>query len=63
MHVSLVKFEEELKNFPVYVLPIEHSFLFNEAEAFNKLVIAIYRILLKNKIKVGFRRRTGFLKY
>ncbi len=35
----LVKFEEDLKDFPVYVLPIEHSFLFNGAEAFNKLVL------------------------
>ena len=30
---------EDLKDFPVYVLPIEHSFLFNGAEAFNKLVL------------------------
>ena len=37
--VRLVKFEEQLKNFPVYVLPIEHTFLFDEAAAFNKLVI------------------------
>ena len=37
--VRLVKFEEDLKDFPVYVLPIEHAFLFNEAEAFNKLVL------------------------
>ncbi|MGG9962569.1 tetraacyldisaccharide 4'-kinase [Ferruginibacter sp. SUN106] len=37
--VRLVKFEEDLKDFPVYVLPIEHSFLFNEGEAFNKLVV------------------------
>jgi tetraacyldisaccharide 4'-kinase len=36
--VRLMKFEEQLKDYPVYVLPIEHSFLFNEGEAFNKLV-------------------------
>jgi len=36
--VRLMKFEEQLKDYPVYVLPIEHSFLFNEAGAFNKLV-------------------------
>ena len=35
----LVKFEEDLKDFPVYVLPIEHSFLFNQGENFNKLVV------------------------
>ena len=37
--VRLVKFEEALKDFPVYVLPIEHAFLFNEAEKFNALVL------------------------
>ena len=35
----LVKFEEDLKDFPVYVLPIEHSFLFNGTDAFNKLIL------------------------
>jgi len=37
--VRLIKFEEDLKDFPVYVLPIEHTFLFREGEAFNKLVV------------------------
>jgi len=37
--VRLVKFEEDLKDYPIYVLPIEHSFLFNEADSFNKLVM------------------------
>jgi tetraacyldisaccharide 4'-kinase len=37
--VRLVKFAEDLKEYPVYVLPMEHSFLFNEGEAFNKLVV------------------------
>lgn len=37
--VRLAKFEEALKDFPVYVLPIEHAFLFNEAERFNALVL------------------------
>lgn len=37
--VRLVKFEEALKDFPVYVLPIEHAFLFNEAEKFNAQVL------------------------
>jgi tetraacyldisaccharide 4'-kinase len=36
--VRLVKFEENLKDFPIYVLPIEHAFLFNGAKDFNKLV-------------------------
>jgi tetraacyldisaccharide 4'-kinase len=34
----LVKFADELKDYPVYVLPIEHSFLFGEGEGFDKLV-------------------------
>jgi tetraacyldisaccharide 4'-kinase len=41
--VRLVKFEEALKDFPVYVLPIEHAFLFNEGEKFNALVLNFIR--------------------
>ncbi len=37
--VRLTKFEEALKDFPVYVLPIEHAFLFSETEKFNALVL------------------------
>jgi tetraacyldisaccharide 4'-kinase len=37
--VRLVKFEEDLKDFPICVLPIEHSFMFGEAAAFDKLVV------------------------
>ena len=36
--VRLMKFEEQLKDYPVYVLPIEHSFLFNESTIFDKMV-------------------------
>jgi tetraacyldisaccharide 4'-kinase len=36
--VRLVKFGEELENVPLYVIPIEHFFLFNEREIFLKLV-------------------------
>lgn len=36
--VRLVKFEQELKDHPVYVLPIEHNFLFGEAPAFDKKI-------------------------
>ena len=36
--VRLEKFKKELSEFPVYVLPIKHRFLFNEQEAFDKLV-------------------------
>ena len=36
--VRLEKFEQELKDFPIYVIPIEHQFLFNEAEQFNSSI-------------------------
>lgn len=36
--VRLQKFEQELAGFPIYVLPIQHSFLFNEAEKFSRQV-------------------------
>lgn len=36
--VRLMKFENELKTYPIYVLPIEHRFLFNDADRFYGLV-------------------------
>lgn len=36
--VRLVKFENVLKDLPLYVIPIHHEFLFNAAGQFNKLV-------------------------
>ncbi|MCX6314521.1 MAG: tetraacyldisaccharide 4'-kinase [Sphingobacteriales bacterium] len=36
----LQKFESELTHLPIYALPIEHNFLFNEAPVFNALVTA-----------------------
>jgi tetraacyldisaccharide 4'-kinase len=38
--VRLKKFENELKDYPVYVLPIQHSFMFNDAEKFCDIVTA-----------------------
>ena len=37
--VRMQKFENELVDFPVYVLPIRHSFLFDEAAKFDQQVI------------------------
>lgn len=37
--VRLEKFENELKDFPIYVIPIEHVFMFNEAEQFAAEII------------------------
>ncbi len=36
--VRLQKFESELNDFPIYVIPIEHSFLFDEQEGFNSSI-------------------------
>lgn len=36
--VRLMKFENELKNFPLYVMPVQHSFLFDGALLFDKIV-------------------------
>jgi tetraacyldisaccharide 4'-kinase len=38
--VRLVKFEQELKDYPVFVLPIEHRFLFEEGALFHKKIIS-----------------------
>ncbi|MBP6432030.1 MAG: tetraacyldisaccharide 4'-kinase [Ferruginibacter sp.] len=36
--VRLQKFEAELKDYPIYVLPIEHKIMFNQEEAFGKII-------------------------
>jgi len=41
--VRLEKFEKELNDFPIYVVPIEHQFLFNEATEFNTAVSAFIK--------------------
>lgn len=38
--VRFVKFDTELSELPVYVLPITHRFLFNEGEAFDQAIIS-----------------------
>jgi tetraacyldisaccharide 4'-kinase len=37
--VRFLKFKEQLMNLPLYVLPVKHAFLFNEADEFNRVVI------------------------
>jgi tetraacyldisaccharide 4'-kinase len=37
--VRLIKFAQELQEFPVYVLPIDIQFLFNQEQAFTDLII------------------------
>jgi tetraacyldisaccharide 4'-kinase len=37
--VRLIKFEREFADFPLYVIPVRHDFLFGEEKKFNELVI------------------------
>ncbi|MCZ2298852.1 MAG: tetraacyldisaccharide 4'-kinase [Chitinophagales bacterium] len=37
--VRLLKFADELKNIPLFVLPVKHKFLFDDTEVFNSMVI------------------------
>lgn len=41
--VRMKKFENELADFPLYILPIRHSFLFNEEEKFKTQVVSFIR--------------------
>ena len=45
--VRLEKFELELKDFPIYVVPIEHKFLFNESERFNSSITGFIKTFKK----------------
>jgi tetraacyldisaccharide 4'-kinase len=46
--VRLEKFKSDLEDFPIYVLPVKHSFLFNEGAAFDKIVIDFVEGFKKN---------------
>ena len=41
--VRLIKFKDQLKNLPLYVLPIRHTFLFNEGEIFDNIIFNFIR--------------------
>jgi tetraacyldisaccharide 4'-kinase len=41
--VRMKKFENDLLDFPIYVIPIHHAFLFGEGEKFNNQVIDFIR--------------------
>ena len=47
--VRLQKFKQELLEFPIYILPIKHSFLFDQANEFNRLVEAYIQPFAKEK--------------
>ena len=46
--VRLEKFETELKDFPIYVVPIEHTFMFNAAAAFSTQIMTFIKSYNKN---------------
>lgn len=46
--IRLVKFKEELKEIPLFVIPIQHKILFEEGPAFNSMVINFIRNFKKN---------------
>lgn len=48
--VRMQKFEEQLKDFPLYVLPIKHTFLFDEGPIFDKAVISFIDSYKKDRI-------------
>jgi tetraacyldisaccharide 4'-kinase len=50
--VRFVKFDKELENLPIYVLPITHKFLFKESKTFNLSVLDYIRNHYKNKASV-----------
>ncbi|MEP6746232.1 MAG: tetraacyldisaccharide 4'-kinase [Bacteroidota bacterium] len=52
--VRLVKFEQELADMPLYVVPIELEFLFNDAHRFNGLIGTFIK---------DFRKRTDAAKH
>ncbi len=45
--VRLEKFKQELKDFPIYVIPIEHAFLFNEEAVFKSQVLTFIKTFNK----------------
>jgi len=47
--VRMQKFESELAGFPLYVLPIQHQFLFGEEERFKKQVVDFIRSYAKDR--------------
>jgi tetraacyldisaccharide 4'-kinase len=49
--VRLVKFNAEIAEWPLYVIPVRHHFLYGEGDRFNKLVINFIRSFSQQKKK------------
>ena len=50
--VRLAKFENDLKDLPVYVFPIRHKFLFGEENVFNSIVLEFLKTF--NKLNTSY---------
>lgn len=48
--VRLFKFDKELNQLPIYVLPIKHEFLFEEKTAFNNQISGFIRLFSKTDL-------------
>ena len=46
--VKLLQFQNDLNDLPIYVLPMQHEFLFHEGEAFDKEIIMFINSFEKN---------------
>jgi tetraacyldisaccharide 4'-kinase len=48
--VRLAKFQKDITDLPLYVIPVRHRFLFEEGEKFNELVINFIKKFSKNPV-------------
>ncbi len=48
--VRLAKFQNDITDLPLYVIPVRHRFLFHEGEKFNKLVIDFIKNFSQNPV-------------
>ena len=49
--VRLEKFQKDITDLPLYVIPVRHRFLFGEGEKFNELVIGFIKKFSKNPVR------------
>ncbi len=51
--VRLVKFQSDITDLPLYVLPIRHRFLFGEGEKFNEMVIHFIHAFKERRVALN----------
>lgn len=49
--VRLIKFKKELKEVPLFVLPVQHQFLFNEGIQFDDIINTFVETFLRERLK------------